>query len=212
MNFREVDRKLCIIRDCGFVRALDPEQETRANAVLFCGYIDHSRGLTYEAMGLVRCEGVGWTLVSDVLDAGLKVRADTVEPERVQPIADKALEERFRSRIEKLAAYYKNEYVVETRALEEFDPYRDPQHPDDICALFLTPENRLERMWVRAEAAVRREDGMLLLVGRLLNESDSIPDLNIGAAATLTVIETKCGKLCVGAPGLFRPTGERVYL
>lgn len=47
MDFREVDRKLCLIQDSRFVQVLDPEQKTQANAVLFCGYIDHTRGLTY---------------------------------------------------------------------------------------------------------------------------------------------------------------------
>ena len=33
MNFREVDRKLCLIRDSRLVQVLDPEQKTQANAV-----------------------------------------------------------------------------------------------------------------------------------------------------------------------------------
>ena len=44
MNFREVDRKLCLIQDSRFVLALDPEQKTKANAVLFFGKINVSGG------------------------------------------------------------------------------------------------------------------------------------------------------------------------
>ena len=65
MNFREVDRKLCLIRDSRLVQVLDPEQKTQADAVLFCGYIDHTRGLTYEALGLVRWDGDDYELISD---------------------------------------------------------------------------------------------------------------------------------------------------
>ena len=57
-------------------------------------------------------------------------------------------------------------------------------------------------MWVRAEKAARTGDGTLLIGGKLLNEPDSIPDLHMGAAVTLTVIDTKRGKLCVGVPGM----------
>ena len=79
-------------------------------------------------------------------------------------------------------------------------PY--PQHPDDIYALFLTPENRLEQMWVRSEKAARAADGTLLIVGKLLNEPDNILGLHMGAAVTLTVVETTRGTQCVGVPGM----------
>lgn len=208
MNFREVDRKLCLIQDSRFVQVLDPEQKTQANAVLFCGYIDHTRGLTYEAMGLARCEGDDYALVSVAQAAGLKVRANAVDEERVRPIENKALEELLRKRIDTLSVYYANKDVVAIRAVEEIDPFRHPQYPDDMCAIFLTPAHRLEQMWIRAEKATRTEDGTLLIGGKLLNEPDNIPDLHMGAAVTLTVIETKRGKQCVGMPGIQWTTGE----
>lgn len=202
MNFREVDRKLCLIQDSRFVLALDPEQKTKANAVLFFGYIDHTRGLTYEALGLVRCEGNDYALVSDAQVVGLKVRADAVDEERVRPIENKTLEELLRDRIDMLSVYYANKDVVAIRTIEEIDSFRHPQYPDDMCAIFLTPAHRLEQMWVRAEKAVRTGDGTLLIGGKLLNEPDSIPDLHMGAVVTLTIIDTKRGKQCVGGPGM----------
>ena len=208
MNFREIDHKLCLIQDSRFVLALDPEQKTQANAVLFCGYIDHTRGLTYEALGLVRCEGNDYALVSAAQATGLKVRADAVDEGRVRPIENKALEEQLRDRIDILSVYYANKDVVAIRTMEEIDPFRHPQYPDDMCAIFLTPAHRLKQMWVRAEKAVRTGDGTLLIGGKLLNEPDSIPDLHMGAAVTLTVIETKCGRQCVGVPGIQWTTGE----
>ena len=147
MNFREVDRKLCLIQDSRFVLALDPEQKTKANAVLFFGYIDHTRGLTYEALGLVRWDGDDYELISDTHGIGLKVRADSLDEAQVQPIEDAELEARFRSSIDTLSIYYRDENLAGVRALTELDPFRYPQHPDDICALFLTPENRLEKMF-----------------------------------------------------------------
>ena len=202
MNFREVDRKLCLIQDSRFVLALDPEQKTKANAVLFFGYIDHTRGLTYEALGLVRWDGDDYELISDTHGIGLKVRADSLDEAQVQPIEDAELEARFRSSIDTLFIYYRDENLAGVRALTELDPFRYPQHPDDICALFLTPENRLEKMWIRSEKAARAADGTLLIAGKLLNEPDNIPGLHMGAVVTLTVIETTCGKQCVGVPGM----------
>ena len=202
MDFREVDRKLCLIQDSRFVQVLDPEQKTQANAVLFCGYIDHTRGLTYEALGLVKWEGNNYELIPDTRAVGLKVHADSVDEMQVRPIEDKALEERFRSTIDTLSVYYRNEGLAGARALTELDPFRHPQHPDDVCALFLTPENRLERMWVQSELAAHAADGTLLIAGKLLNEPDNIPGLHRGAAVTLTVVETTRGKQCVGVPGM----------
>lgn len=202
MNFREVDRKLCLIQDSRFVLALDPEQKTKANAVLFFGYIDHTRGLTYEALGLVRWDGDDYELISDTHGIGLKVRADSLDEAQVQPIEDAELEARFRSSIDTLSIYYRDENLAGVRALTELYPFRYPQHPDDICALFLTPENRLEKMWIRSEKAARAADGTLLIAGKLLNEPDNIPGLHMGAVVTLTVIETTCGKQCVGVPGM----------
>ena len=102
----------------------------------------------------------------------------------------------------KLSVYYRNEGLAGARALTELDPFRHPQHPDDVCALFLTPENRLERMWVQSELAAHAADGTLLIAGKLLNEPDNIPGLHMGAAVTLTVVETTRGKQCVGVPGM----------
>lgn len=202
MNFRKVDRKLCLIRDSRFVQVLDPEQKTQADAVLFCGYIDHTRGLTYEALGLVRWDGDDYELISDTQGIGLKVRADSVDEAQVQPIEDAKLEARFRSSIDTLSVYYRDENLAGVRELTELDPFRYPQHPDDIYALFLTTENRLEKMWVRSEKAARAADGTLLIAGKLLNEPDNIPGLHMGAAVTLTAVETTRGKQCVGVPGM----------
>lgn len=202
MDFRKVDRKLCLIRDSRFVQVLEPDQKTQANAVLFCGYIDHAKGLTYEALGLVRWDGNDYELVSSIHGIGLKVRADSMEGAQVCPIENAELEVRFCRDIDLLSFYYKNEALVAVRALTELDPFRQPHHPDDICALFLTPESRLEQMWVRSEECAYAADGTLLIDGKLLNEPDHIPGLHMGATVTMTVIETTHGKRCVGVPGL----------
>lgn len=202
MDFRRVDRKLCLIRDSRFLQVLDPERKTQANAALFCGYIDHAKGLSYEALGLVRWDGDNYELISDTQGIGLKVRADSVDEAQVRPIEDAELEERFWCLMDTLSVYYRNQNLVAVRALAELDPFRHPQHPDDICALFLTPENRLERMWVRSEQTAHTADGILLVAGKLLNEPNHIPRLHAGAAVTLTVVETTHGKQCVGVPGL----------
>ena len=57
-------------------------------------------------------------------------------------------------------------------------------------------------MWVQSELAAHAADGTLLIAGKLLNEPDNIPGLHMGAAVTLTVVETTRGKQCVGVPGM----------
>ena len=201
MDFRKVDRKLCLIQDSRFMQTPDPGQGAQASATLFCGYIDHTQGLTYEALGFVRREGDGYKLISDKREFGLKVRANSVEEAQVCPIEDEALEAHFRKDIDTLSIYYRNENLLAVRAVTELDLFRHPQYPDDICALFLTPGNRLEQMWVRSEGCACTADGTLLIVGKLLNEPNHIPGLHAGAAVTLTVVETTHGKQCVGVPG-----------
>ena len=202
MDFRKVDRELCLIQDSRLVQVLDPERRTQANAVLFCGYVDYAKGLSYEALGLVRRNGDDYELISDTQEIGLKVHADSVDEAQVLPIEDAELESRFQRTIDTLSVYYRNEDIVRVRALVELDPFRHPQHPDDVCALFLTPENRLEQMWVRGERAAHAADGTLLITGKLLNEPNHVPGLHMGSAVTLTVVETTRGKQCVGVPGL----------
>lgn len=201
MDFRKVDRKLCLIQDSRLLQVLDPERRTQANAVLLCGYIDHAKGLSYEALGLVRRNGDDYELISDTQEIGLKVHADSVDEAQVLPIEDAELESRFQLTIDTLSVYYRNEDIVCVRALVELDPFRHPQHPDDVCALFLTPENRLEQMWARGERAAHAADGTLLITGKLLNEANHIPGLHLGSTVTLTVVETTRGKQCVGVPG-----------
>lgn len=202
MDFRKVDRKLCLIQDSRLVQVLDPEQETQDNAVLFCGYIDHIKGLTYEALGLVRCEKDDYALLSDTHGIGLKVRADSIDELQIKPIENAELENRFRNSIDTLSVYYRSKDIASVRELTELDPFRQPLYPDDVCALFLTNENRLEKMWVRSEKAAQAADGTLLIAGRLLNEPSNIPGLHMGDTVTLTVIETTHGKQCVGVPGI----------
>lgn len=201
MDFRRVDRRLCLIRDSRFVQVLDPQRKTQANAALFCGYIDHAKGLSYEALGLVRWDGDNYELISDTQGMGLKVCADSVDETQVRPIEDAEMERQFRRTMDALSVYYRNQNLVAVRALAELDSFRHPRHPDDICALFLIPRNRLERMWVRSEGTIHTADGTLLIAGKLLNEPNHIPGLHAGAAVTLTVVETTYGKQFVGVPG-----------
>lgn len=49
-------------------------------------------------------------------------------------------------------------------------------------------------MWVQVEEAAHAKNGTLLIAGKLMNESNNILNLHLGAAVTLTVIEVRHGK------------------
>ena len=75
MNFREVEKKLCIYVDELSPKILAPDVE--ANALLCMGYIDHTAGLTYEALALANyCDG-DYSIVWEAKDVSLKIRAES---------------------------------------------------------------------------------------------------------------------------------------
>ena len=177
---------------------LDPEQKSGANAVLCCGYVDHTAGLTFEVLSLASCVGNDYTILPEYEKMGIKLRADSLDLNAVKPIRNDALMQRYGWRIKVLAEYYKNREVVTCRAYKEFDEFRHPRFPDDILTVFVWSDQKGEKIWVRAEKPIKEENGLIVLKGRLLNEPNHRTHLHCGDQVIFGTFLASDERLCVG--------------
>ena len=168
MNFRDVEKKLCIIVDEQTAKILSPDIE--ANALLCMGYVDHMAGLTYEALALANyCDG-DYSVVWEAKEICLKIRAGSVANKIIMPIENKVLLNKFQSRIDILENYYTDEDVLECRAIEELDKFRHPEFPDDLAMFLAKKGNKMETIWVRTLSFIGTREHMIAIKVQLLNE------------------------------------------
>lgn len=197
-DFRDVERSLCLVKSEVGLRVFDPAEASGANAVLCYGYVDHTAGLTFEVLALALCVGSDYTILPEQDKVALKLRAGSVQPTDVVPIQNDALMLRYSDRIQNLDLYYEDSTVVACRAFRELDSYRHPQFPDDIRVTFMGSDHRAEQMWVRAEAFIREDDGLLIFGGTLLNEPVHNPTLHCGDNVIFGTTLTSSGRICLG--------------
>ena len=168
MNFRDVEKKLCIIVDEQTAKILSPDIE--ANALLCMGYVDHMAGLTYEALALANyCDG-DYSVVWEAKDISLKIRAGSVVDKIIMPIENKVLLNKFQFRIDMLEHYYTNADNIECRSIKELDEFRHPDFPDDLAMILAKAGNKPEKIWVRTVSFNGTNDRLLSIKVQLLNE------------------------------------------
>ena len=168
MNFRDVEKKLCIYVDERTAKLLAPDVE--ANALLCMGYVDHTAGLTYEALALANyCNG-DYSVVREAKDVSLKIRADSTSNNIIMPIENKVLMNKFKSRIDMLDIYYRDADFLKCRAIRELDEFRHPDFPDDLVMILAKEGNKPEKIWVRAISLNVANAEIISLKVQLLNE------------------------------------------
>ena len=168
MNFRDVEKKLCIIVDEQTAKILSTDIE--ANALLCMGYVDHTAGLTYEALALANyCDG-DYSVVWEAKDVSLKIRSGSVANKIIMPIENKVLMNKFKFRIELLENYYTDSEVVRCREIIERDGFRHPDFPDDFAMILAKEENKPETIWVRAISYIGANENIMAIKVQLLNE------------------------------------------
>lgn len=178
MNFREVEKKLCIYVDELSPKILAPDVE--ANALLCMGYIDHTAGLTYEALALANyCDG-DYSIVWEAKDVSLKIRAESTNGKIIMPIENKVLYNKFKWRIELLENYYGDANVLECRDIQELDNFRHPDFPDDLAVIIVKEGLKPETIWVRANRVTTYNAEVILFKGELLNEPYADFGIHIG--------------------------------
>ena len=168
MNFREVEKKLCIIVDEQTTKFLAPEMD--ANALLCMGYVDHEAGLTYEVLAVASyCDG-DYSVEWEAKDVSMKIRAEATEGKIIMPIENMVLMNKFRFKIDLLETYYGNEEFLKCRKIKEIDEFRHPDFPDDVLLILPKEGNKPEKIWGRT-VSFKGDDGeMIRLNVRLLNE------------------------------------------
>lgn len=168
MNFRDVEKKLCIIVDEQNAKLLSPDVE--ANALLCMGYVDHTAGLTYEALALANyCDG-DYSVVWEAKDISLKIRSGSVANKIIMPIENKVLMNKFKFRIDLLENYYTDSEVVRCREIKELDGFRHPDFPDDFAMILAKEGNKPETIWVRAISYIGANENIMAIKVQLLNE------------------------------------------
>lgn len=168
MNFRDVEKKLCIIVDEQTAKILSPDIE--ANALLCMGYVDHTAGLTYEALALANyCDG-DYSVVWEAKDVSLKIRSGSVANKIIMPIENKVLMNKFKFRIDLLENYYTDSEVVRCREIKELDGFRHPDFPDDFAMILAKEGNKPETIWVRAVSYIGANENIMAIKVQLLNE------------------------------------------
>ncbi len=168
MNFRDVEKKLCIIVDEQTAKILSPDIE--ANALLCMGYVDHTAGLTYEALALANyCDG-DYSVVWEAKDISLKIRSGSVANKIIMPIENKVLMNKFKFRIDLLENYYTDSEVVRCREIKELDGFRHPDFPDDFAMILAKEGNKPETIWVRAISYIGANENIMAIKVQLLNE------------------------------------------
>lgn len=168
MNFRDVEKKLCIIVDEQTAKLLASDVE--ANALLCMGYVDHTAGLTYEALALANyCDG-DYSVVWEAKEISLKIRAGSVADKIIMPIENKVLMNKFKFRTDILENYYTNADNLKCRAIKELDEFRHPDFPDDLTMILAKTGNKPERIWVRTVSFNGANEQIMSVKVQLLNE------------------------------------------
>ena len=144
------------------------EHEPTDNAILACGYVDHTAGVTFEVLCLGEYSNNGeityrrgnpttsFKLRYDSLDGVLILLNDNIMP-AVQNKIDMVR-----------SGYAVNEAVMKARNSSIFDDFRHPQFPDDLMLIFYKEGIRPEGIWCRVES---EKDGRPAVV--ILNEPNA---------------------------------------
>jgi hypothetical protein len=137
------------------------------NALLTYCYLDSQCGLSYHA--------VCWATVSEdgnieyknkremtaaliIREGGLECDAAVFDEKDMPSLAD------FADKIKESYGYLEDRTAVSEDIL--FDEFRHPAYPNDVIAVFIAPDQKVEKMWVTEQS--RSEDGGI--IAKLLNE------------------------------------------
>lgn len=179
-SFRDVYHKLAIVLDNGKcyqdMKNIVSEKvnlpSIEVNSVLVYGYIDKIYGFSYTVLGFTYYEDGDYTLVWPSDEIGFTVRGGCYQNYEFVPIENKALSKRFSFMIDSVNKGYSNEDDEIMRSIEELDPFRHHDYPDDVEIIIQNHEKRKsERMWARLKKYEGiTKDGIKVFYATLLDE------------------------------------------
>lgn len=194
--FRDVEKQFVIINDPKYVMFLG--KESIANSILCYGYVDHQAGLTYQTLASTLYEDGDFVVVDNAEVVSLKIRADSVASVEIIPVYNKALTRKYENMLEIINIYYEDEEVVASRSAEEIDQFRHQNFPDDVQVLFIKEGLRPEGIWVRNQKLLKKENGVLLFEGVLLNEPHADFGIHAGNKVLFAtgIVDDKGTRIC----------------
>lgn len=179
-SFRDVYHKLAIVLDNGkcyqdmknIVSEKVKLPSIEVNSVLVYGYIDKIYGFSYTVLGFIYYEDGDYTLVWPSDEIGFTVRGECFQNYEFVPIENKALSKRFSFMIDSVNKGYSNEDDEIMRSIEELDPFRHHDYPDDVEIIIHNNElEKMERIWARLKKYEGlSDDGVKIFRATLLDE------------------------------------------
>ena len=146
----------------------------KADGVITYGYIDHEKGFTFDATGLVKKENENIILIEkQPKNIRTIIRAEAISKEEAVFINDdEQFVETFKEQIENINSTYENNKELEdTREMSFLDDLRDLYCIDDVQVYLFKEELDPELAWIRIKG-----HGEHYFIGNLLNE----PEQNFG--------------------------------
>ena len=177
INFRDLTYGLVLIVNDRNLPALKNifESRPRDNAILACGYIDHTAGISFEVLCLGEYGPNGEiNLRRGNPTTSFKLRYDNVTG--IIVLLDDQIMPTLQDKIDMVReGYAVNEDIMRARNTTAFDSFRHPQYPDDVMLMFFKEGVRPEGIWCRVEGA---DDGRP--VAQMLNEPNADFGVHMG--------------------------------
>ncbi len=171
-NFRELYRRFVYIEDDELIKRLsscndDIKRRLNYDGMLCFGYIDYTSGLTLEVLSGASMDKDGINIGDRIDETRLSIRIGGFSDNCVfEDVSCKELLDMHSDYIRKLLEIYeKDNDAVAIREVEELDPYRNQDYPDDVQVYLYIKGKKAEIVWVRLYGLGDDE-----ITGILLNE------------------------------------------
>ncbi len=138
------------------------------NAILTYCYLDSVCGMSYKVICPARKRGseISYHIPENVATA-VTLREGALECQAIVIDEDDQSVEQFKEEVDLIKKCYG--YHLDSTDVSDEDPFsefRHPAYPNDILVNFMSPDHKIEKMWVTQKDI--REDG--IVVAQLINE------------------------------------------
>lgn len=189
-SFRELDRKWIGIESKKFCKKLAKKIKMKKLLCPIFGYfyIDKENGLSLRVLGNIERDGRNKLYLDDsfIFENELVVDYDFISKFEITILDEEVVKNIEGSTVieNKLDIYYKNvNNFLDTRDMEELDPFRNESFPDDIQVLLKNKDDAPdELLWARIEGIMDVKPDVLickLLSASYYNE-DYVEDMMVG--------------------------------
>ena len=189
-SFRELDKRWVGIEGKKYCKKIGKKLRIKnlARPVFGYFYIDKEFGLSLRIVGNIEKDGRNKLYFDEefLFDSDLVLDYDFVSKFEIELLNEEVVEVIEGSYVleNKLDIHYKNvNNFLDTRNLEELDPFRSTQFPDDVQVLLVNKgENPDELLWARIEGIMDVKPDVLIckLLGASYYNEDYVEDAMVG--------------------------------